>query len=132
MQGNQPPVERRENYIIDAETKAEIKVLMRSQTQVSTAISEMADKIGEMAVDIGAMARDNHHIAKRVTSIEGALHGQDGIEPRLRHVEARQEGNGVRWKFLLGTVGAVLTTGGGLIMAFVAVLKWFLTTGVTP
>jgi hypothetical protein len=92
-------------YGIDADTKAQIQVLVQGRIEDRETIHELAGDMKEMAGNVSTMAiaiteqtKDNHYLNQRVDRIEGV---QDKQSEELKTVQNTQEGNKVRW-FLLG------------------------------
>lgn len=122
--------ERRENVVIDADTKAEIKMMALGRVEDKALIQSLASDVKEMTKNISAMAiaiteqtKNNEHVLQRVEVIENKIDGDDGLAKRTRKLENDQTGNGVRWKVVIGAVGIA----GALGTAFVSILGSFVT-----
>lgn len=117
-------------YVIDAETKAEIKVLMQAQqenqrifSKMGESYERMADRMSEMAITVAEQAKDTQHTNQRLVNLEQSIHGESGLEKRMQNAELDQSSDKTKWRFVAGGVGAFITVAIAIVGLLAALVQ---------
>jgi len=116
----------KKQYVIDADTKAEIKVLVQGRIEDRETIKELAGDMKEMANNVSTMAiaiteqtKNNEHLNQRLDKVETVQvdQGKD-----IKVLSNNQTGNIVRWQVLGASLIGFIAISGIVVSIVLAAL----------